>query len=66
MLEYFKVPNIVTVKDSFNRQGTNQLINLKIGWFGVDLGTFEKQIQRVVRRFGHMRHAKVLLFALQR
>ena len=51
MLEYFKPPNIFTVNDSFNWQETNRLVILKIG-LGVDLGTTEKQFQRVVRRLG--------------
>ena len=51
MLEYFKPPNILTVNDTFNWQETNRLVILKIG-LGVDLGTTEKQIQRVVRRLG--------------
>ena len=51
MPEYFKPPNIFTVNDSFNWQETNRLVILKIG-LGVDLGTTEKQIQRVVRRLG--------------
>ena len=50
MLEYFKPPNIFTVNDIFNwQEETNQLVILKIGQ-GVDHGTTEKQIQRVVRR----------------
>ena len=30
MREYFKPPNILTVNDSFNWQGTNELVILKI------------------------------------